>query len=185
MTDTTNINLIPQKSFEEQPAKKKFFLWVVGVGRVIVITTELIAILVWLSRFRLDYEITTLQENIEEKAALVATTSRFEKSFSKYVTKVEFVKQIDQDKAHYSRGISKLSDLSPSDILLTSLDLTDDNIGLRAYTPSGLSFSNFIAALIGSEDITQVKLTSSRFDKSNGSYLITLELTANEGIYSK
>ena len=184
MTSTEEINLIPPQNFEDQPTSRKLFLWMTGAGRVIVIVTELIAILVWLSRFRLDYEITTLQENIEEKAALVATSSRFERNFRKYQDKILAIQTVQGEKVRYSNGFETLATLVPDEVRITSLTFSAREIQVQAQATSAIAFAEMLAALLGSEDIEAVALSSTRFSGDDGSYLFAISLAVTEDIFN-
>lgn len=178
-----DINLIPQKSFEEQPTSKKIYLWMVGVGRVIVIITELVAVLVWLSRFRLDYEITTLQENIEEKAALVAASNRFEEDLRKYQTKVSLTKEIQKNKKSFSTGLTKLAQFTPSGIIVSEIRWEGEAIYFQALSTNSIDFATLITTLTKSQAVKNVILSNTTYDHSRGEYLFNLVINTNENMY--
>lgn len=182
-SDNPDINLVPQKKFEEQPTTKKFYLWMVGIGRLIVISTELIAVLVWLSRFRLDYEITTLQENIEEKSATVARSDRFESNLVKYQKKTEEINNILADKINLSAGINKIRELTPTGIRLLKVSMEKQQVELQAICSSGITFAQFIAGLSLDNNIQEIVLNNSRYNETNQSYLIDLSLKLDGGFF--
>jgi hypothetical protein len=60
------INLLPKEEFEKKPLGK-FLVWALSIGRYIVIFTELIVILAFLSRFKLDRDLADLNQSVREK----------------------------------------------------------------------------------------------------------------------
>jgi hypothetical protein len=64
------INLLPREEFEKKPIGK-FLTWALSIGRYIIIFTELIVILAFLSRFKLDRDLSDLNQSIREKQAVI------------------------------------------------------------------------------------------------------------------
>ncbi len=183
-TSNREINLIPSKKFEEHSRSRKVFIWMVGVGRVIIIITELVAVLVWLSRFNLDYQITTLQENIENKAASVATSKRFETNVRRYQNKIKLLKELEQEKIFFSQGLNKLSALSPQEVRFTKINLQPQQIQFNAIADTAASFALLISSLISSEDVQEIRLTSTQYDYLTDSYLFFITIKIEQGYYT-
>ena len=68
--DNISVNLLTQDDFSSSPIGK-VFLWALSVGRYIVVITELIVILSFLSRFKLDRDLTDVNEAIEKQKAII------------------------------------------------------------------------------------------------------------------
>jgi Tfp pilus assembly protein PilN len=183
MTQSREINLKPSRSFEENTTSKKVFLWMIGVGRVIVISTELLAILVWLSRFRLDFEITNLQENIEEKASLLQNTSRFEDTYQKYFQKTELIKEIESGKPRFSKSLTNLSRIVPTGVTITTLRLSENELEMEALAQTALDFAKLISQTITNPQFKQIRLTGSRYNQSDQTYLFSLTIAVDESFF--
>ena len=74
------INLLPQKGFASTTAGR-ILAWILSTFRIIVIVTEIIVMVAFLSRFWLDAQNTDLDEEITQKQALIAASLGFEKRF--------------------------------------------------------------------------------------------------------
>ncbi|MBI3385346.1 hypothetical protein HY030_04095, partial [Candidatus Gottesmanbacteria bacterium] len=72
-----NINLMPTEDLERTPAGR-FLKWALTVGRYIVIFTELIVLIAFLSRFWLDRTLSDLHESIKQKQAIVKSAKDLE-----------------------------------------------------------------------------------------------------------
>ena len=68
----TTIEFIPQEDWEKT-SFGKFLKWLLNVGRWIVIVTELIVIIAFVSRFKLDRDLTNLNEKVKQKQAIIGT----------------------------------------------------------------------------------------------------------------
>ena len=174
------INLLPERTFEEQPTGEKIFIWLVGVGRVLIIVTEMTAILVWLSRFRLDYQITTLQENIEENAALVQSSARFEETFRDYQHRLLLADKVESERFPISLVTEKISSLIPQDIILSSLVVRQGEIGLSAQANRSLDFAKLLETLLSQSEITEVSLQDTHYNRDDNTYEFTLNLKTSE-----
>jgi len=72
----SQIELLPREEWEET-SFGKFLKWLLTVGRYIVIFTELVVILAFLSRFKLDRDLTDLYKQIENKQAIIQNSTDF------------------------------------------------------------------------------------------------------------
>src|SRR3989304_6667942 len=95
---THQINLLPQEQFAASTSGR-ILAWALSTFRIIVIITELVVILAFLSRFFLDAQNADLSEQIEQKSGIVAASSDFEKTFRQTQKKLEIFSVLtDQEK---------------------------------------------------------------------------------------
>ena len=66
-----SINLLPKSDFEAS-FWGKFLKWGVSSGRYLVILTELVVIVAFLSRFKLDWDYAAVRDRINGKRAVLA-----------------------------------------------------------------------------------------------------------------
>lgn len=71
-TKIPKINLLPKDPFYETPIGKSM-VWALRVGRYIIVFTEIIVIVSFASRFKLDRDLTDLNQSINQKTAIVTT----------------------------------------------------------------------------------------------------------------
>ncbi len=89
------VNLLPGDDLEGRPGGI-FLQWALTWGKRIVVTTELIVILAFLSRFWLDTEVANLAESIDQKKLVVQSQSDFEKQFRSLSGRVDQAKAIEK-----------------------------------------------------------------------------------------
>lgn len=115
--------------------------WVLNVGRYIVIVTELIVILAFISRFKLDRDLTDLHEQIIQKQAVIEANREFEESFRFLQKRLETVGKIEQQQLAATGALDTLLPLIPLDISLSKIGIQDDRVNFTAtgLSPQGLA----------------------------------------------
>lgn len=175
-----DLNLLTDKTFEEETKPRQLYLWIIGGGRVVIIFTELIALFVWLARFRLDFEITTLQELVEEKAGLVSTANRFQDNYLHYARKIETLKKVEEMRIPYHETLKKLPHLTPAGLTFTHLSLTPSRIAIQAKATSSTAFAQFIGTLIAEKGISAVTLSHAQYQPGDQSYVLSVDLSLSQ-----
>ena len=74
------IEFLPQEEWQKGTLGH-LLKWALTVGRFIVVFTELIVILAFLSRFKFDRDLTDLNEAVSQKKAIVEAAADFEQDF--------------------------------------------------------------------------------------------------------
>jgi len=177
------LNLIPQKGFEELTASKKIFFWMIGIGRIIVVGTELIAILVWLSRFKRDYDISLLTDSLENKQQVVENAKDLETDVRAAQKKIELIKTIRAKKPLFSKTIGKFTELIPEGVTLNTLNLNNKRLTFHIRTRSATAFAKLISKLLTSDNFETITLTSSNFDPKDESFRSSLSIDVQPGAF--
>jgi hypothetical protein len=113
------INLLPQRGFESTTTGR-ILAWVLSSFRIIVIVTEIIVMVAFLSRFWLDAQNTDLTEELDRKQAVLASSLNFEKEFKDTQKRLEIYSDLTSYKLPKATIASTISQLLPPDIFLTS-----------------------------------------------------------------
>lgn len=90
---TPEINLLPENDLESRPGGK-FLKWALSWGKKIVILTELIVVIAFLSRFWLDSEVANQSEEIDRRKTIILASANFEEEFRLNQAKIAQVKTI-------------------------------------------------------------------------------------------
>lgn len=162
------INLIPEKSFENTTLGR-VLAWILSTFRIIVIVTEIIVMVAFLSRFWLDAQNSDLKEKIEEKKAYLTASQNFEKEFKDTQKRLEVYAQNVQSSGNLSKSVSTIVSYLPADLFLNSLTYSEKQIDVTGYTPNEKSIQQFIANLNG----------SGLFEKSSVSEITSAEENLN------
>lgn len=151
------INLLPQDSFEGKPLGK-FLRWALTYGRYIVVFTELFVILAFLSRFKLDRDLTDLHEEIAQKQAIIEATYDLEDGFRNLQNRLVKIQSFENTSISPVSMLNTLSQYIPTEIYLIDLSTTSDKINLTAIAPTEVSFGVFVNNLTNSKQFSNINL---------------------------
>jgi Tfp pilus assembly protein PilN len=153
------INLLPVSEFEKSVAGQ-IFSWFVKIGRYIVIGTELVVIVAFVSRFLLDKELTDLNESIKEKQAVISSYSDLESRVTFLQNRISAIARLDSQKLNGYKTLDSLAQLTPSDVYLDSLSLNNKKIEVEAVAGSDASLQIFLTTLQKSNTFSDINLST-------------------------
>ena len=125
------VNLLPPSEFESS-FWGKFLKWAVSGGRYIIIVTELIVILAFLSRFKLDKEISELNEEIQGKVSVLEAELPIEKEFRGQQRKLFAADEILNSRYQAGSTLDKLAERVSEEVKLSSVDMGRQVIKVEA-----------------------------------------------------
>lgn len=149
-----SINLIPKDPFFET-AVGKLLKWALSIGRYIVIFTELVVIMSFVTRFSLDRQVTDLNDAINQKQVVIQSYGDLESTIRATQKKIEQYQQVSQQ-TNIAEIFPKLNNITPKDIKLTELNISATTISLQGTALSNDSLSLFINNLQLSSDFRNV-----------------------------
>lgn len=152
------INLLPREEFEKRTIGR-FLTWALSVGRYIIIFTELIVILAFLSRFKLDRDLTDLNQSIREKQAVITTASKFEEEFTFLQTRLAAIRKINSEKISVTQTVALVGSLTPIDVAISSLKFGKEKVQISAVALSEKGLGTFLANLSASPYFGKINLT--------------------------
>ncbi len=178
--EKTSIELLPEKKFEEYTLGKKLTTWVINVGRVIIIGTELLAFSVFVGRIKLDRDLTDLTSDLENQIVILENVAEFEQDFRDLQEQLQTIKNLREGQTQTSDTVSLVSSLLPQDVVLTGLTLQPSESYLMAKTNSATAFAETIQKLKNSPEIGKIALTSGRFEAKENTYHFSLTVKFND-----
>lgn len=152
-----DIELLPQEDWEKS-SLGRFLKWILSFGRYIVIGTELVVILAFLSRFKLDRDLTNLHEEIQVKQARVQAMSNFEQDFRSLQKKLAAIEELTNAQKASAGLIEALVPLIPIDVSLSNLTIAGEEINLTATAFSEAGLATFLDNLKTSPQFDQLGL---------------------------
>lgn len=159
------INLLVREGFEHTTVGR-VLNWSLSAGRVIVIITELIVIIAFLSRFWLDKSLTDLNNKNASLKAQIQAASSFEEEFRNAQERLSAYKKLDARAEKTGELIRKISALLPADASLTGISFVEKEITLRGIALSEEGLAGFIKALRDSGQFTSVAIFDISLDSS-------------------
>lgn len=146
------INLIPKDPFYDTPIGK-VMVWSIQVGRYIIVFTEIIVIMSFASRFKLDRDLTDLTANVTQKKSIVASFGDVETRTRQIQDKIATIQKLVTDKnaVYY---LDTLTRRIPSGIALTQLTYQDSALSFSGKADNSAALAGLIASLQQEQNFT-------------------------------
>lgn len=152
-----NINLLSKKELEER-ALNKFLKWSLTFGRYIIVGTEIIVLLAFFSRFKLDRDLTDLHQQVSQKQAIVQYNLEFEKKIRNLQKQLEEIKLIEEKDKLSLTLLRFFEENIPQEVTLNELSFNDNKVSFSGTSLSTSSFIDFLARIRTSNQFSDVTL---------------------------
>ena len=169
-----DVNLLPKDAFA-QSGVGKMLNWALSTGRYIVVFTEMVVILTFLSRFTLDRQLTDLNESILKKQTVMNSYANIETIVRQVQAKAEFIEENEGD-IKTVELLNFLSNIAPSDIVFDQLSVQFNQFTLNGTAYSLTSLSEFVDDIRADDTFTDV--ISERIETTQRSSGVTFVLRA-------
>jgi Tfp pilus assembly protein PilN len=162
------INFLPGDKLEKSPLGI-FLKWALAIGRHIIIFTELIVIVVFLIRFKLDKDLIDLHEEIVQKQNLVAASAELENEARFLQQRLEVISKIQPEGVKSFLILKELSEIIPLDVVFSELAIQPDSISLEGTSFSNAGLATLISGLKSSDYFEQldIKTVSSKGERDS------------------
>ena len=165
------VNLLPEKGFTSTTTGR-VLTWILSTFRIIVIVTEIIVMIAFLSRFWLDAQNTDLSEEIEQKKAILVASSDFEKEFRQTQERLQIYSGLTLNKVQNSSVISQITKLVPDDTILKAIHITGNVWVIDAKTANEISIQQFAVNIDSIENTEKVSITQLSSDNEDPDTLV-------------
>lgn len=175
MSSSHEISLLPKEEFERK-ALGRFLIWVLSVGRWIVVFTEFIVICAFLSRFYLDRRIADLHDDIFQKQAIVKAMSSFEEEFRFLQVRIETIEELTSQSTP-SEVLEAIISIVPPDVSLSSFDFEKGKVEVSAVALSYQGLASFYQLWDQLENFDNLRVT--KIAKEENETGISFTIVAN------
>ncbi|MEK7591973.1 MAG: PilN domain-containing protein [Patescibacteria group bacterium] len=155
-TPNSNINLL--KNSSDQSPLDRITDWALTYGRYIMIGTEIVVLLAFISRFSLDRKLTDLKEEIGQKQQILLANTSLENEIKNTQNQLSKAKNILTEQEKPIEILTSLYSLLPPDVFLLSVELNHEKLTLRANAGTTLGFSQFLTNMKAGKNLTQVEI---------------------------
>lgn len=140
------INLVPPTEFELS-FWGRFLKWAVTAGRYIIILTELVVIVVFLSRFKLDRDLSLVNDEIEGAVSVLEAESSVEERFLSAQKRLMIVDKIITNQLGAGGLLERLTNKFPAEVKINSLTLDHSEVNIQAVAVSEKSMGDLLLTL--------------------------------------
>ncbi|EKD67501.1 MAG: hypothetical protein ACD_48C00373G0004 [uncultured bacterium] len=152
-----SINLLGLEQQEHSPIGR-FIGWATTYGRYIMVTTEMIVLVAFLSRFSLDRQLTDLKDEIMQKQDIIAANQDLETQFRQIQDSLNKTKALLVKQAIPTNAINTLHMLLPSGTYFQTLAINDNKITSQVVSLTVQSFSQFLINLNSTKQLSHVEI---------------------------
>lgn len=144
--------------------------WLISSGRYIVIFVELVVIIAFISRYKLDADLAAIQEEIKEIIPYIQSLKADEKAIKETQYQLFSIKQIKDSDPNYPEVLNNIAKLTPQSIKLSNITIDRSktyskiDFSINGQTPSNIELSAFIKALKNYPLFSEITLTNISFE---------------------
>ncbi len=152
-----SVNLIGEEEMEHSPAGR-IVTWAVTYGRYIMIGTEIIVLLAFISRFSLDRKLTDLNEEVSQKQAIIDANHDFETEFRTLQDKLSKTQTLLNAPSVTNNALSVIETMLPVDTRLKALTISQTSVIGEVVANTTTGFAQLVANLQASPIFSQVEI---------------------------
>ncbi len=179
------VNLLPQDPFAASFVGR-FLFFSITIGRYVVVFTELIVILAFLSRFFLDRQISDLNDRIREQVGVINASREFEQNFRLTQARLSTAKTLASTQLGVSALVDKITPLVSSDVNVTRISMDGGTLQLVGASVSLAGLRQTISAFQSAVWLSDVSLRNISSDKSaSGVLRFSLSATLKQQTFKK
>ncbi|KKT74864.1 MAG: hypothetical protein UW69_C0025G0003 [Microgenomates group bacterium GW2011_GWA2_44_7] len=153
------INLLPQDDLTASPAGK-FLLFFLNLGRYVVIFTELVVIVAFITSLVLDYQKRNLEDEIDQKIQFLDANYDFEKEFRFTQGRLTEINSLLSKQFGSKNVIDRFTPLISSEITISKILISTDSIRIDGSSRSALGLGQTVYAFKNATWLSGVTITN-------------------------
>jgi Fimbrial assembly protein (PilN) len=155
--NSISINLLGDSDMDHTPIGR-IVGWAVTYGRYIMIGTEIVVLLAFISRFSLDRKLTDLKEEVTQKQDIIEANISFEKDIRDLQDKLGKIKVLIDQPVNPLLAVSIFQTILPQGVYLKAYDLNKNVLTVQAIAGSTEAFSEFMKNLQSSTYLSAIDI---------------------------
>lgn len=156
-TPDISINLLGSSKQELSPFGR-IVTWVTTYGRYIMISTEMVVLIAFISRFSLDRQLTDLKDEIAQKQDIITYNQDLESSFRQTQDALTKIKVLLDTQKKPTDTIQTLHTLLPQGTYFQNLSITKGKVTSQLTSLTVQSFSQFLLNLNATKALTNIEI---------------------------
>jgi Tfp pilus assembly protein PilN len=161
------INLLGGDDLSHTPWGR-LIMWATTYGRYIMITTEIVVLLAFISRFSLDRKLTDLTEEISQKQAIIEANALFEQDVRALQAKMTHIKTLMGTQGVPLEVLTLVQQYIPRDVYLASYDFAAGKLTVSAVAATSGGLAQFLGRLQTSSALSDITVGDIRRGATSG-----------------
>ena len=180
-----NLDLLkPQSNPEKLPIK--LLRWLLSTGRYLFILVEAIVLIAFILRFKLDADLASKKEAIEQQIPYIESLKPYEILIRLTQLKISTILTSRQELIDYPAILKRIADQTPFGVKLISLNM-EKGVGKVTFTMNAQAINNnditgFIEGLKQDSDFSDINLTSIGLEQGIIRFTLTGISQTNKGV---
>ncbi|MBI4089377.1 MAG: hypothetical protein HY424_01560 [Candidatus Levybacteria bacterium] len=150
-----SINLVKN---QQVPLLDRFMSWALTVGRLIVILTEIVAVIAFIYRFSLDEKLVDLHSKIKQKQTLISLLKSDENKYRNLQDRIALAATFSEKGSKANKTVKGIIDLMPPGIKIDNFTLNKDRINIDMNIASIPQLTAFINSLKSYPEIKSISI---------------------------
>lgn len=175
-----NIDILRPQS-EPKKIAVKLIHWILSAGRYLIVFVEILVLAAFVSRFKLDNDISETQEEIDLKVPFIQSLKGNENLIRKFQFQLSSIKELKPNRPDFIHIINKTAAQTPEGITLSNMTFSNTS-GKVSLKLTGTAQNNdqlviFIYGLKSDSTFSGVSLGSVSLDQSIINFSIDCEIS--------
>lgn len=176
MQSTSSINLIKSRA----STLDEILRWTLGIGRFLIIITEIVALTMLLYRFILDRTLIDLNEKIIQEQKVITSLKEKEAVYRDLQGRIMDVSRITISGGRNVKILNDVTKLTPPEITFNSFAIENNQIAIDSQIQSIASLTNFLALLRDYPEISSVSVERIDNNSLSNSINVLIKVTLKE-----
>ncbi len=171
-----NIDLLKPQDNQER-LLVKITHWLLSTGRYIIIAVEFIVLAAFISRFKLDADLSTNKEAIEEQIPFIKSQKSDELLIRQTQLQLATIRNIRQSSPDFTLVLQKIAAQTPQNVTITTINLEaatgNFNLKITGQSLSNNGLSVFVSSLKKEKAFSDINLANVGLDQEIVNFSIT------------
>lgn len=139
-----SINLLPG---EEAKFGEKFLEWSLTFGRYIIIGTEIIVLVAFLSRFKFDRDLIDLNDKVKERQKVLESYKPVEENVLRLQKRLTTIAALEANQGSGILALPDIASITPPQITYQNILVSQDKVTIVGQAIETADISTFVATL--------------------------------------
>ncbi|PJA40425.1 hypothetical protein CO178_02165 [candidate division WWE3 bacterium CG_4_9_14_3_um_filter_34_6] len=151
--------------------------WITQRGKLLLIATLIIVLLLFAYTAKLDANVTNLSKRIEENQKIILSQKTIEQEHLNTQKKLEALSTILSKEIDWTNRLTGFTNKIPTNVKVDEISYSENDIKFSAKVNSVESFATLIQLFISDDNVSELLLTASKFDTETKEYIFSLEIS--------